>query len=251
MSMTGIIQRDLAAGDFTNTLGILSGLKGATDVITGTVFRSEAGDNLSVPTGNYINAGMSSVIEDAYYERAKEKESIWVGPYEDKLTGVITLSEYRTVSDDNGKVLGVIGMNINFNDIATYFSERIFSSTGYSLLLTPDGTILSDYQDMNRVHTVTDNAELLSIAAGTGEAEGTLSSGGQPYFYKACTVGRTGWRMVSIISRNEHSEVTSESVFSQLVITLIVTFLSILCVWFLISTSSPQVWRKQTPQPSR
>lgn len=246
MSMTGIIQRDLAAGDFTNTLGILSGLKGATDVITGTVFRSEAGDNLSVPTANYISAGMSSVIEDAYYELAKEKESIWVGPYEDKLTGVITLSEYRTVSDDNGKVLGVIGMNINFNDIATYFSERIFSSTGYSLLLTPDGTILSDYQDMNRVHTVTDNADLLSIASGTGEAEGTLSLGGQPYFYKACTVERTGWRMVSIISRNEHSEVTSESIFSQLVITLIVTFLSILCVWFLISTITRRLHRVKT-----
>lgn len=167
MSMTGIIQRELKSGDFTGTTGILSGLKGANDVITGTVFRSETGENISVPAVDYKSVGMSAVIEDEYYEQAKEKESIWVGSYEDKLTGVITLSEYRTVSDEEGNILGVIGMNINFHDISQYFCEREFSSTGYSLLLTPDGTILSDHMDMERVHTKTDNETLLAIAAKT------------------------------------------------------------------------------------
>lgn len=242
MSMTGIIQRDLKNGDFTNTLGILSGLKGANDVITGTVFRSEAGDNLSVPSVNYKSKGMSAIIEDEYYALAKENESIWVGPYEDKLTGVITLSEYRTVCDDNGKILGVIGMNINFHDISQYFSERIFSSTGYSLLLKPDGTILSDHQDMSRVHTVTDNPELLAIAAETDESEGTLHINGGTYFYKACNVPRTDWRMVSIISSNEHDDVTSRSTMIQYSITFIVILISLLCVWLLISMITKRLY---------
>lgn len=242
MSKTGIIQRDLKSGDFTNTLGILSGLKGANDVITGTVFRSETGDNISVPSVNYKSKGMSSIIEDEYYELAKENESIWVGPYEDKLTGEITLSEYRTVCDDSGKVLGVIGMNINFHDISQYFSERIFSSTGYSLLLKSDGTILSDHQDMSRVHTVTDNPELLAIAAANGESEGTLQINGGTYYYKACDVDRTDWRMVSLISSGEHDDVTSRSTLIQYSITIIVILISLLCVWFLINTITKRLY---------
>lgn len=235
MSMTGIIQRELKSGDFTATMGILSGLKGANDVITGTVFRSETGENLSVPKVDYKSKGMSSVIEDEYYEQAKENESIWVGPYEDKLTGIITLSEYRSVSDDNGNILGVIGMNINFNDISQYFCEREFSSTGYSLLLAPDGTILSDHMDMNRVHTKTDNETLLKIAGETKEMEGRIHINGGTYLYKACSVPRTDWRMVSLISSGEHDDVTNHSMMLLAGITVLVIVISIFVVLVLIN----------------
>lgn len=231
MSMTGIIQRELKTGDFTNTLGLLSGLKGANDVITGTVFRSEAGDNLSVPSVDYKSLGMTSVIEDEYYELAKENESVWVGPYEDKLTGLITLSEYRTVCDDKGNILGVIGMNINFGDISQYFCEREFSSTGYSLLLSPDGVLLSDHMDMSRVHTKTDNPVLLDIAGKTDDMQGSIDINGGTYFYKACCVPRTNWRMVSLISSDEHNDVTTHSIIVLAVITLLVILISVLVAW--------------------
>lgn len=243
MSMTGIIQRELKSGDFTGTTGILSGLKGANDVITGTVFRSETGENISVPAVDYKSAGMSAVIEDEYYEQAKEKESIWVGPYEDKLTGVITLSEYRTVSDEEGNILGVIGMNINFHDISQYFCEREFSSTGYSLLLAPDGTILSDHMDMERVHTKTDNETLLAIAAKTEDMEGSIFINGRTYFYKACSVPRTNWRMVSLISSGEHDDVTTHSMLVLVFITILVILISIFVVWILVHGIAKRLFR--------
>lgn len=105
MSMTGIIQEEVKTGDYMATVGLLRGLKGANDLIKATVFRSETGDNLIVPdTVNYRSQGMNSVIEDEYYELGKENESIWVGPYEDKLTNIIVLSEYRSVTDENGQL---------------------------------------------------------------------------------------------------------------------------------------------------
>lgn len=246
MNMTGIIQHEITTGDFTNTTRLLTGLKGANDVITGTVFRSEKGDTLSVPAADYKDHGMTSVIEDENYELAKANESVWVGPYKDKLTGEMTLSEYRTIMDDSGKALGVIGMNINFNDISQYFCEREFSSTGYSLLLAPDGTILSDHIDMNRVHTKTDNAELLDIAAQTADMEGTISINGGIYLYKACNVPRTNWRMVSLISSGEHDDVTARSSMIQLTITITVTLVSILCVWLLISMITRRLYKIKT-----
>lgn len=244
MSITGIIQKEFKTGEFEGTEGLLYGLKGANDLITGTVFRSENDDNVVVAADkNYKSKGMSSVIEDEYYELAKEKESIWVGSYEDKLSGKTVLSEYRSVTDDNGKVIGVIGMNIDFTDMSKYCAERVFSATGYTLMLKPDGTILSDVQDMNRVFTTTDDPQLLEIAAQTGEAEGSIQINGGTYFYKACTIERTGWRMISLISADEHTDVTTKSMMVQLVIMAIVIILSIICVWLIIGNITKRLYQ--------
>lgn len=243
MSMTGIIQRENKTGSYESTMGILSGLKGATDVITGTVFRSENGDNLIVPNVDYKSKGMDSVIEDEYYEKAKENESVWIGPYTDKLTGETTLSEYRRVEDENGNIIGVIGMNINYHDISQYFSEREFSSSGYSLMLLHDGTILSDRMDMDKVYQKTDNQELLKIAAKTGDEEGVITINGGEYYYKAGDVPRTEWRVISLISMNEHETVTMKSIRMQLTITVAVVLFSIVLVWLLVGRITKRLYR--------
>lgn len=243
MSMTGIIQTEAKTGKYNATMGILKGLKGANDVITGTVFRSEKGDNLSVPTVDFKKKGMSSIIENDYYNAAKENESIWVGPYEDKLTGEKTLSEYRSVIDDNGDFVGVIGMNINFNDISQYFSEREFSKTGYSLLLEKDGTILSDHMDMSRVHTVTDNKDLLEISKQSGEKNGKITLNNMDYHYKSNDVPRTQWRMVSLIHVDEYEDVKAQSIRVLFYITVGVILISIILVYLFIHTITTRLYR--------
>lgn len=243
MSMTGIIQTEAKTGKYNATMGILKGLKGANDVITGTVFRSEKGDNLSVPTVDFKKKGMSSIIEDDYYNAAKENESIWVGPYEDKLTGEKTLSEYRSVIDDNGDFVGVIGMNINFNDISQYFSEREFSKTGYSLLLEKDGTILSDHMDMSRVHTVTDNKDLLEISKQSGEKNGKITLNNMDYHYKSNDVPQTQWRMVSLIHVDEYEDVKAQSIRVLFYITVGVILISIILVYLFIHTITTRLYR--------
>ena len=244
MSITGIIQKEFKTGKYEGTEGLLYGLKGANELITGTVFRSENGDNVVVAADtDYKSKGMSSVIEDEYYELAKENESIWVGPYEDKLSGEMVLSEYRSVTDDDGNVLGVIGMNINFTDMSQYCRERVFSTTGYTLMLQSDGTLLSDAMDMDRVFTKTDNPQLLEIAAQTGETEGSIQINGGTYFYKACDIERTGWRMISLISADEHTDVTTRSMIVQLIIMVIVVLVSIVCVWLIIGSITKRLYR--------
>lgn len=243
MSITGIIQEESKTGNYKATMGILKGLKGANDVITGTVFRSEKGDNLSVPTVDYKKKGMKNIIEDENYIAAKKNESIWVGPYEDKLTGEVTLSEYRSVTDDNGDFIGVIGMNINYNDISQYFSEREFSKTGYSLLLTKDGTILSDRMDMSHVHTVTDNKDLLEICKQSGELNGKITLNNMEYHYKASDVPRTEWRIVSLIHVDEYKDVKAQSIRVLFFITIGVILISIILVYLFIHTITTRLYR--------
>lgn len=244
MSMTGIMQREIKTGYYVDTSGILKGLKGANDVITATVFRAENGVNIIVADDvDYHSKGLDAVIEDVYYEKAKQQECIWVGPYRDKLTGEMILSEYRSVSDADGNAIGVIGMNINFHDISQFLCEKQFSKTGYSLLLAPDGTILSDHQDMNRVYSKTDNQELLKIAASTEEMEGRLTLPEGEYFYKAGPVPRTDWRMVSLISTGEHDDVTARSMLLQFIIMAVVVLVSSICVWVFIAGVTRRIFK--------
>lgn len=242
MSMTGIIQDDVITGDFKGTKGLLTGLKGANDVITGTVFRSEGGDNVIVPVSvDYKGKGMTSVIEDEYYKEAKEKEVVWVGPYDDKLTGEKTLSVYRSVKDSRDRVIGVIGMNINFHDISQYFCEREFSKTGYSIMLSPDGTVLSNRADMSKVYSKTEHPDLLQIAAETGESIGEIKINGGEYKYKACDIPRTDWRMVSLISMHENDKVLGRSKWMQLGIMLAVIAFSVAVVWIIVGKISKRL----------
>ena len=244
MSMTNLIQKEVVSKKFDGTLGLLTGLKGANDVITGTVFRSEKGDNLIIPAStDYKAKGMNAVIEDEYYNLAKENQCIWVGPYDDKLTGEKTLSVYRSVEDNNGNVVGVIGMNINFHDISQYFCEREFSTTGYSIMLQPDGTILSDKKDMSRVHSKTENPGLLEIAAQTGETSGTIQMDGGTWYYKACDIPRTNWRMVSLISADEHMDVTIKSILVELIIMVVVILISIVAVWMIVGSITKRLFK--------
>ena len=126
-----------------------------------TVFRS-GNVNLITPSIDYKSKGMDNVIPNDYYEKAIKEDIVWVGPYEDKLSGNIALTIYRSVKNGDTPI-GVIGMNINFNDISINFSEKSFSQTGYSVLINKEGTILSDRSDMSKVHTKVEDKNILDI----------------------------------------------------------------------------------------
>ena len=228
MGKTGIFQSDIEKNDFTSSIKMLEGLKGANDVITSTVYR--AGDtNLIVPSIDYKSKGQEAVITDDVYKDALNQETLWVGPYEDKLSGNTTLSVYKQVKTGDA-VVGIIGMNINFDDISSYLSERVFSKTGYSILLTNDGTILSNKADMSTVHKKTDNKEFLSAIGISGKSEGETEISGDSYLYEADDVPRTTWKVISVIDKDEHQEELRAVIIKQSIILAIVILISIVLV---------------------
>lgn len=230
MGKTGIFQADLANGNFTNSERVLSGLKGATDVIMSTVFRS--GDvNLITPSIDYKSKGMDNVIPNDCYEKAMKEDIVWVGPYEDKLSGNIALTIYRSVKNGDTPI-GVIGMNINFNDISINFSEKSFSQTGYSVLINKEGTILSDRSDMSKVHTKVEDKNILDIVSKEGNGDGEIDLNGDTYKYLSTDVARTGWKMISFINEDEHVDVTRGIV----VYVTIVMVIMIVATVFIVTT---------------
>lgn len=234
MSKTGIFQQGLKDNDMTSSTKILDGLKGATDVIMSTVFRS--GDiNLSNPSIDFSSKGLDGIIPDDIYQKALKEDVLWVGPYQDKLSGNMALSIYKSVKEENESV-GVIGMNINFDDISVFFSETKFSETGYSILLKNDGTVLSDSNDMSTVHSTYDNNEIMSIAKTKGVSEGEIELNGSMHYYKADDVPRTEWKVVSLISEDEYMQESMEVVKSLVIIVIITLLISIIAVLYVVNT---------------
>ena len=235
MEKTNIFQNSLKTKDYTSCMGILTGLKGANKVITSTVFKS--GDTNLIISDVYYNAsGLTTVIPDEYYKKALESEedAIWIGPYTDPLTNQMTLSIFRKIKDGN-TVVGVLGMNVAYEDMSVYFSERKFSKTGYSILLSKDGTILSDSKDMSQVYSKSKNEDILNIISQSGETEGEITLDNLKYYYKSSDVPRTDWRMISLISTTEHKDVTEATRIVQITIMVIMTVISIGVILFLVN----------------
>lgn len=235
MEKTDIFQNALKTKDYTSCMGILTGLKGANKVITSTVFKS--GDtNLIISDVDYNASGLTTVIPDEYYKKALESEedAIWVGPYTDPLTNQMTLSIFRKIKDGN-TVVGVLGMNVAYEDMSVYFSERKFSKTGYSILLSKDGTILSDSKDMSQVYSKSKNEDILNIISKSGETEGEITLDNLKYYYKSSDVPRTDWRMISLISTTEHKDVTEATRRVQITIMVIMTVISMCVILFLVN----------------
>lgn len=233
LGKTGIFQSDLESKDFSDSIKLLTGLKGANDVIMSTVFRSDDA-NISVPEVDYTSKGMNGVIPDDMYNKAKNGEAIWVGPYDDEISGKKALSVFVPVKTNNITV-GVIGMNIDFTDISQFFSEKSFSTTGYSILLSSDGTILSDRKDMSKVHQKTTDTNILNIAKVSGDSEGSIELDGDTYYYQATDVSRTDWKMISLINENENSSVVKESVLMLIGILVVTVAICIFVVLFIIN----------------
>ncbi|MGL5152189.1 MAG: cache domain-containing protein, partial [Clostridium sp.] len=224
MARSGIIQNDLITNDFDSTMRLLGGLKGANDIILSTVFRSEE-HNLIV--SNKPSDGI--VIEDEYYKKAIDNGHVWIGPYIDKTSGVEALSLYKAVKEGD-KAVGVIGMNIDFKDVSIYFSEVAFSQTGYSMLIDKDGTILSNRADMNTVHSKVEDPALVKVVQKEGDVKSQVDINGTTYLIKAMDIDRTGWKMVSLIAKNEHGDEVLEITIIQIIMFLIMVVVSITIV---------------------
>lgn len=235
MEKTDIFQNALKTEDYTSCMGILTGLKGANKVITSTVFKS--GDtNLIISDVDYGASGLTTVMPDEYYQKAldSKEDAIWIGPYKDPLTNQMTLSIFRKIKDGDA-IVGVLGMNIAYEDISVYFSERKFSKTGYSILLSKDGTILSDVKDMSQVYSKSKNDDILKIISQSSETEGEITLDNLKYYYKSSDVPRTDWRMISLISTTEHKDVTEATRRVQITIMVIMTIISMCVILFLVN----------------
>lgn len=77
-----------------------------------------------------------------WYSCIETKQTVLTEPYVDSSTGKMILSAASPVLDENGNVLGAVGMDISLDHMTNIMSEYKIGRKGYILLLSENGTFL-------------------------------------------------------------------------------------------------------------
>ena len=186
-------------------LNLLDGLRGSRADIQSAFFTSSDKTFLVSPRLK-LPEGFDPTSREWYQNAIQQPEKIVVNkPYQDAVSHkmVVTLSKAVV---NQGEVVGVIGVDIGLDDLATMTNQIKIGETGFVTVVDASGSILT-HQDTSLIGT--EAAETLSmwedIAAreeGYGASEDTFTA-----FH---TNPETNWKIVSILERAEMEQGSKE-----------------------------------------
>ncbi|MDG0871851.1 methyl-accepting chemotaxis protein [Paenibacillus thiaminolyticus] len=131
-------------------------------------------------------------------------------PYVDSVTGKLNMSSVAVVHDDNGKPLGVVGLDTSLDKLTEQLQSIKIRETGYVVLLSKDGTILAHPRNPELIST---NIADIGVPefAGIKEKDADhfeIQVDGTHYMTNLYSSKTTGWKYLSIV---EKSELTKEA----------------------------------------
>ncbi len=150
-------------------------------------------------------------------------------------SGSAVSSMMTQVKDFSGKIVGVIGVDINLDTLTSLTSEMKLGRTGYIMLFEKDGTILSDprHRELNfkkiEATPLTILRDLVRKNKGTFE----ITLDGTEKFVTVLTSKSTGWKLVYIIDRAEVFGASHSMFFTACIIACCLGVLVLVGVWFL------------------
>lgn len=141
--------------------------------------------------------------EKDWYRNAKlNKNTIMYSEvYEDEISNkdIITIS--KSVEADDGTFIGVVGIDINLDEMHKYINEITLLNNGYVILAEKNGKVIIDRND-NKLNDLSDDSYwdyLLSEETGVYE----WKTDDEMKYVSHITNSETGWKIVGYVSENE------------------------------------------------
>lgn len=193
-----------AYSDVLDKMVAVAGLD--TDNIQG-VFVADIDSNASITSGGTISGDDYDVTTRAWYECTKTGSTMLTKPYVSASTGNTILSAATPVYDDNNKVVGVVGIDVNIETIMKMMGNYTIGANGYTMLLSTDGTFVyhpkSDLidtmvQDMNISDKVVD-----AVSSQATELLRYKADGSTKYGY-IMPISDTGFIVLSCIPNGQY-----------------------------------------------
>jgi methyl-accepting chemotaxis protein len=180
------------------------------------------GDGVSVNNPSVLADG---VQKQDWYKNALEGKTrfVWLEPHPSIFTDDIVLTAVKEVMNKDGETIGVIGMDMEVYQISEDTFDIAIGDTGYLMLLTKDGTILS-HPDFNQLGEKFDNQTILKKL--NSNEIGSLNyndANNKPIFIKYETFSKMNLKFVSVMPMKE---LKSDS-YSLLKITIII---AVICI---------------------
>jgi methyl-accepting chemotaxis protein len=166
-----------------------------------------------------------------WYEGAIKEDGkvFWTAPYQDAGTGKMLTTAAIAVKDKQGQVIGVLGIDLSYNNIQKTISALNVGRTGSVSLVSNNGTVIaskgkSKNYTFNSGKNIKTNTVFKAIAAAdkkTGILEVNDKSIGQVYYNKQ----GSEWSFAVV----DHNDLNKE-LHSLIVISLVVTLIMLLIV---------------------
>lgn len=158
--------------------------------------------------GGYIQAPANTVFSGfdprvrPWYTAAKENPGVAVisEPYYFESDDIVLVSVSKTIQNPNGKILGVMLIEVSLEALTEVFAEATENSKGMYLFATADGTIISD--PVTPTNNFTNLSEMygseLSQALTTGADFKKMQIGEDTCFVTIKDSDLTNWKYIAI-----------------------------------------------------
>lgn len=124
-------------------------------------------------------------------------------PYKDEGTGQLVLTISREVKDQNGNLVGVVGIDLDMNSFSTAMKKVTIGKKGYITIIGNDGKYIFN-PDANKIGTdLPKNISLWNDLKNNNEGSSNYQVNGIQTFSTFTTNPNTGWKFVSVVDRSE------------------------------------------------
>ncbi|GAC40687.1 methyl-accepting chemotaxis protein [Paenibacillus popilliae] len=151
-------------------------------------------------------------------------------PYLDSATGNLKITTAAVVHDDNGKPLGVLGLDTSLDNLTEQLQSIKIRETGYVVLLAKDGTILAHPRNPELIsQNIADIGvpEFADIQVKTAD-HFEIRVDGTDYMTNLYTSQATGWKYLSIVEKRELTQEANKLGMLNLLTSSICAILSVL-----------------------
>lgn len=172
-----------------------------------------------------IDVGFDPTTEPWYIQAINAKGNIIkTEPYEYK-SKLIT-SNARTFTDDEGKILGAIGIDIHQTQISGILSNMKTGETGFAMMVHKNGLIMADGKNAeNNFKNLNDiNVDGLDQLLSEEQSPFTVMMDGEEYIVNPYEIQGTDWILGSFISKTE-LESSARKIVSVVAVSAVIIFI--------------------------
>ena len=143
--------------------------------------------------------------ERSWYKKALEANGdIIITPVYISTNGNAVVSLAKAIKDNNGSLLGCVGLDINLTDLALFISRVRIGKTGYCMLIQDDGMILADAKHSAfNFKNLKDVDSAFSKIAQKTEGSVSITLDGKKQKAYIFSLPKLGWRLISFVEYNE------------------------------------------------
>ncbi len=180
---------------------------------------------MGTPWGGYLSSNIGQMpagfdpLKRGWYTENIGKDGLIITPaYMTVSTKAAVFSVVSAVKANNGKRVGVVGVDVALKALTNLIDDIKIGETGYAILVQDDGTILANPKspEMNFKKMSEVNVEAFTSLGKMDKGYAELNWGDTSYMTYVHTSPNLGWKLIGIIENAEVMQ-TSKSLITTLV----------------------------------